>query len=242
LKYFESSSLFHHFYYFPSLDSTNSQCFKIKDKHNFVVLAEQQTRGKGRYNRTWVSPAEGNLYFSCCIHKPLVDFNELGILASYCVYEVLKKYNKHLYIKWPNDIIYRKKKICGILPETKFQNNSLKLIVIGIGINLFTDFSKVKNLKNIAVSLFNITDKKINRDKILTCILNLFEKYYLNFSAYKDRIILKWIDCIYHKNRDIQFRMKDKIIQGKLKKVNTDGSIVLQVGNKEMKYYFGEIA
>ena len=155
----DSSSLFKKIYFYKNIDSTNNKCFKLKDKNNFIVIADKQTRGRGRYDRNWHSPAGKNLYFSLLIHKPVLDYNEICILTSAAVLEVLEKYDPDICLKWPNDIIYKNKKISGILIERKFTGNILKFVVIGVGINIFTDFSRVNELKDIAVSLGEILEE-----------------------------------------------------------------------------------
>ena len=242
LSYIDNSSfLFKKVYFYKSIDSTNAKCFKIKNKDNFIVLVDKQTHGKGRFNRTWLSPQHGNLYFSFLIHNPILDHNELCVLVSYAVFEILEKYNSSIYIKWPNDIMYKKKKICGILIERRFKGNKLDFAVIGIGVNLFTDFSKISDLKEIANSLNQITDKKINRQIILIDFLKLFEKYYLNFSDFREEIIQAWIDKISSKNKIIHFKIKEKIIKGRLKEIKRDGAIIIEFNGKENIYHFGEI-
>ncbi len=236
-----SSLLFNKLYFYESVDSTNVKCAEIKYNKNFIVFADKQTSGKGRYNRTWESPQHDNLYFSFLIHVPLLDYNELCILVSYAVFEILEKYNPDIYIKWPNDIMHDNKKICGILIEREFKGNRLDFAVIGIGINLFTDFLKIPDLKEIAVSLGQISDEKIEKEIILIEFLKLFEKYYLHFPEFKNEIVRNWISRISDKNKIINFRLKDNIIKGRLKKVNRDGSIVIEAGGKENIFHFGEI-
>ncbi len=235
-----SSLLFKNIYFFKSIDSTNNQCFKIKDKNNFIVLAEKQFHGRGRYSRKWSSPC-GNLYFSFFIHKPAIDYNEIIMLTSQALIEVLKGFNRKLFLKWPNDIIYKNKKISGILIEREFKGSILKSLVVGIGINLFTDFQKILRFKDTAISLKDITGKNIEKEIIMISFLKLFEKYYNCFSDWKKVIIKKYRKNISGKNKKIHFKIAGNLIKGKLKKVNLDGSIVIESSGKDVTYSFGEI-
>lgn len=235
-----SSLLFKDIYFFKSIDSTNNQCFKIKNKNNFIILAGRQSQGRGRYSRKWSSPY-GNLYFSFFIHKPAIDYNEIVMLTSIALLEVLKKFNRKLYLKWPNDIIYKNKKISGILIEREFKGNILKSLVVGIGINLFTDFQKILHFKDTAISLKDITRKNIEKEIIMINFLKLFEKYYNCFSDWKKVIIKKYMKNISGKNKKIHFKIAGNLIKGKLKKVNHDGSIVIKSLRQEATYSFGEI-
>ena len=111
-----------------------------KLKSNFVIIADQQTRGKGRRGNTWFSPP-GNLY--CSIFFPLKrgypTFSEFSVITPVIISKVLENFldKKKISFKWPNDILLNGKKICGILLETKVLDN-ITALVIGIGVNLLS--------------------------------------------------------------------------------------------------------
>lgn len=257
LNYIKDSLLFKKIYFYKNIGSTNTRCFKIQNKNNFIVLAEKQTRGRGRYDRKWVSPAGKNLYFSLLVREPHIEYNKLCILTALAALETLTKYSTGIRLKWPNDIIYKNKKVCGILIERKFTGSKLDFTVIGIGINVSADFSRIPDLKKTAISLTDIIKghdsrpseikqgtagkKEINSEKILLDFLKLFERYYLHFPDMEVRITAKWAGKIAQKNEPIRFRIRDNVITGKFKKVNPDGSIVIETGGKENSYGFGEI-
>jgi BirA family biotin operon repressor/biotin-[acetyl-CoA-carboxylase] ligase len=235
------SSLFENLYYFDSIDSTNTRALKIQDKFNSLVVAEKQSAGKGRYDRKWESPENENLYFSIRLYKPELKYNQFCILISTCIYEVLKSYNEEIKIKWPNDIIYKEKKICGILNEQTFSGDKIESTVLGVGINLFTDFTHYKDLSNIAVSLKNITKQEIKPVDILINISKVFEQYYLNYKKEEKNIIEKWKSNIYHKEKIIQFKNHDQIIKGELINIHSNGSIDIKLDNRIKNCTFGEI-
>lgn len=157
--------------YFDILDSTNSYLYelgKIGEKEGTVVIAKQQTAGKGRSGRTFISP-EGNLYMSLLL-RPNLAVDMLKLLTPMCavcvvnaIYDVFKI---RCYIKWVNDIYYNKKKICGILTELNLKSNLADFAVIGIGVNVFNnDFGE--ELSKTAGSLLDCNESKLYSDKDL---------------------------------------------------------------------------
>ncbi|MBU1078032.1 MAG: biotin--[acetyl-CoA-carboxylase] ligase [Spirochaetes bacterium] len=236
-----SSLLFNKIFYYKTISSTNDKCFSTGGLKNFIVIADKQTAGKGRFNKKWISPASGSLYFSAYIYRPVIDYNDAVMLTSLAVVQVLRRYNREIRLKWPNDIIIKSKKVSGVLIEQSFEGIEPISLVIGVGINLFTDFSKIASLKDKALSLKDITEKEIEAGIIFRDIVELFEKYYIHFTKLKKKIIKDWKKCISGINKEVRFRMKDRIIKGRLIRVNNDGSVVIRSAKREMTYHFGEI-
>ena len=126
---------------YKKVTSTNDMAINlIKDKKNKYgfVYANTQTKGRGTRGKKWVSKI-GNLFGSIFfqLKKNYPPFNEFAIISPVIIANVLKKFckNKHISIKWPNDILVGKKKICGILQEV-ITINTKKFLIIGIGINI----------------------------------------------------------------------------------------------------------
>jgi BirA family transcriptional regulator, biotin operon repressor / biotin---[acetyl-CoA-carboxylase] ligase len=168
-----------------------------------VIIAEKQLRGRGRFERGWVSPENG-LWFTI-INKPatfLKNLPGITIMAAVSVFSVIKRTMfacgsnlcEKLKIKWPNDIYYNGKKLAGILCESEKLNNTLYLLT-GIGINVnFSAAAPIFSGLN-AVSLYDITGRLTNRNILLAHLLNEFEKNYSCFIKTGDTgIMLKKID------------------------------------------------
>lgn len=236
-----SSSLFHNLYHFPEIDSTNSQCFLNKDEKNFIVLSDKQTKGRGRFQRRWESSLEGNLYVSLCVLHAELEYHESVMLTAVSVLGVLKNLNQQISLKWPNDLMYQQKKVGGILIEREYIGENIEKLIIGLGINLFTDFSFNKELKYKAISLKYITSKEINREALLLDIIKCFEKNYYAFPLQKESLRNRWKDEIMKYGSQIQFKIDKKVIKGELKNINDDGSIVLLQNNKEYTFHVGEV-
>ena len=163
----------------------------------FLVVADQQTSGRGRHGHHWQSPPGVNLYFSLIFrpHWPMQRSNEIQFLCAVAAAEALKKYaHVEVNLKWPNDLRVGNKKIGGIILTTHAGDNSqTEYIVMGMGINLNMGKNKWPDeLKNIATSVREITGKEINRCEFLAKFLQELESLYqtLNqkgFSAIRDK-------------------------------------------------------
>ena len=144
-----------HLVCFDTLDSTNSEALRlIKDgrvQKNTVILANQQSEGRGRRNAQWISPA-GNLYMTI-VSKVAKSFlvGQLSFVAGLAIYDSVKEFSNfkgQLYLKWPNDVLLCEKKLGGILIES-FE----EYCAVGIGVNLIPVESLIEN---IAISLSDI--------------------------------------------------------------------------------------
>jgi BirA family biotin operon repressor/biotin-[acetyl-CoA-carboxylase] ligase len=127
--------------HFPVVTSTNTLAKEMllqQAPEGTVIWASQQTHGRGRLGRQWVSEL-GNIFTSIIIKPavPLSCVTQLSFVAAISVHEVLETYilNKTITLKWPNDVLIDGKKICGILIETEILEDNLIGVVIGIGMN-----------------------------------------------------------------------------------------------------------
>jgi BirA family transcriptional regulator, biotin operon repressor / biotin---[acetyl-CoA-carboxylase] ligase len=174
---------------------------KAEELNGLLILAEIQEKGRGRFNRQWISPA-GGLWFTIVLKTNIQEKNlpKITLLSSISIAEVLKKdYKIDIKIKWPNDIYSNNFKLCGILCETE-KIESLVFLNIGVGINVnnSTDEGYLTDIK--AISIKSILGKDILREVLLAKILKIFEKnydYYLKsgdfqkiFNKIKNHLIL----------------------------------------------------
>ena len=194
---------------FDTISSTNDYLLrkeKNKDKDIKICIAEEQTKGRGRRGKSWISPKFKNIYFSLSSYLKKEDLSGLSIAVALSVSKVLTKINVMSLIKWPNDLLVGNKKICGILIETA-KVGELTKVVIGIGINVNMEYSELIDQEWTSIKL----EKKqsVDRNSIITeminqlCItLNKFEQeefdYFLNKFTSLDLL------------KDKEFTLKDK--------------------------------
>jgi len=166
-------------------ESTNSVALKAGENgadSGTVIVAESQTEGRGRLNRSWISPPGMGLYFSLLLRPQLApeDLPKITLAAGLAICEAVEKeYPLSLQIKWPNDLLLAGRKLAGILTETGSISGAppgqTPYVVIGVGLNLYPPeggFSA--ELKNRVTALALHTDKKISADGLLTeCVSSI---------------------------------------------------------------------
>ena len=163
---------------FKKVKSTNLTAIRlIKSLNNEfgMIISEAQSKGKGQYGRKWIS-YKGNIFLSFFyklenINLPLNSLTKKNCLL---VKEVISKYyKKKITFKSPNDLLIKKKKICGILQE-KIEKSKKQYFVVGIGFNLI----RSPNIPNYpTTNLFEVTNQKINKKKFVKELKITFEKF-----------------------------------------------------------------
>ena len=160
---------------YKKTNSTNDIA-KQKIKKGFcqgLVFTEEQKKGRGQYGKKWIS-LKGNLFLSFFIEiNKQISLKKITYLNCQIIKKILSKlFKTKLTIKFPNDLLINKKKVCGILQET-ISNNDKKFIIIGIGINLIKN-PMIKNYPT--TNLLEETGIKISRFQLLNVIKEDFEK------------------------------------------------------------------
>lgn len=171
-----------------SVDSTNLQIKALGESgypEGTVVTAEEQTAGRGRRGRRWESPRGEALYMSVLL-RPRIETNQASMLTLIGALAVRRAVEDaaglQSLIKWPNDLVYQGKKICGILTEMYAGAEGIRYIVLGIGVNA-NQKEFPKELEDRAVSLNMILGREVDRECLAASILNRLEEYYLPFTA-----------------------------------------------------------
>ncbi len=169
------------FRHFKELDSTNNFAKELAAHDapsGTVVIADQQTAGKGRIGKSFYSP-KGNLYFSVIekLALPIAHMMSVTACTAAAVFLALKQFGVMTQIKWVNDLFLNQKKICGILSEGSFNAELLSMdyLVIGIGINLRHDPGCPEELRSIITDLETETGTCINKYDLLIEILKQLE-------------------------------------------------------------------
>jgi BirA family biotin operon repressor/biotin-[acetyl-CoA-carboxylase] ligase len=153
---------------------------KDDEEHGLVVVAKKQTCGRGRQGKVWESYDESGLWFSILI-KPnvsVLEIQTLTLILAVSMVEAIEKVTQiKCGIKWPNDLTYKGKKLCGILCESVFSGNYLQVVVAGIGLNV--NQKKFKDeLKDIAGSLRMYRNRRVDSDEILQTFITILNPYY----------------------------------------------------------------
>lgn len=172
--------------YFDKTDSTNTQAKILAEAgapHGTLVVADQQVGGKGRRGRSWVSPAGVSISMSILLRPeiPSASASMLTLVMALAAAEGIRKSTGlEAVIKWPNDLVVNKKKICGILTEMSTELTEIQYVIPGIGINV-NQTEIPEELRATGTSLYLEAGRKFNRSRIIAATMESFEKYYDRF-------------------------------------------------------------
>jgi BirA family biotin operon repressor/biotin-[acetyl-CoA-carboxylase] ligase len=143
-------------------------------KDGFVVLAEEQTAGRGRRGRSFFSPRGQNLYFTIVLDAPGERLRSLPIVVPLAVAEAIEEIAPGAAIKWPNDIWLGERKCCGMLIDLQ-QGAAGTTALVGIGINVNGDPTTQPELADTATSIAMATGKAVGREELLAGVMNRLE-------------------------------------------------------------------
>ncbi len=235
---------------FSSLDSTNTEAKRKLNNGvdaDFLIVAEEQTKGKGRLGRTFYSPAENGLYMSLALHNlnPDADTTLITTLAAVAVCQAIEELtDEKPQIKWVNDIFLNGKKICGILTEgiINLETQSIQSIILGIGLNVNLDESGIpEELKPIIGSLFEKKEQSASRNEIAAKIIQHFYRLYETMSSklfldeYRKRCFVL--------GKDVTFVLQKKHYEGRAIAIDDKGGLVVKLpDHSEKTLSYGEIS
>ena len=229
---------------FDTISSTNDYLLrkeKNKNKDIKICIAEEQTKGRGRRGKSWISPKFKNIYFSLNSYLKKEDLSGLSIAVALSVSKVLTKINVMSLIKWPNDLLVGNKKICGILIETA-KVGELTKVVIGIGINVNMENSELIDQEWTSIKL----EKKetVDRNPIITEMINQLCSTLNKFEQREfDYFIKKFtsLDLL----KDKEFTLKDKPYETFIGKgIDNKGLLIAQnlKDQRIVKFSSGEVS
>jgi len=219
---------------FESIDSTNQYLKTHKSDSTIqVCIAEAQTQGRGRLNRSWLSPFGKNIYLSLTykFKKDISALKGLSIITSLAIQETLAELPLPIkpMIKWPNDIYYQDEKISGSLIEIQAESNGYSCAIIGVGINVNMQTANQNDLNQPWTSLQLILGKPIDRNILCANLINNLIDTLIQFENKGDQhFINAWRQCDYLKDHTISFMAFDKKIKGIARGVDHNGHLLIE--------------
>lgn len=234
--------------FFDSIGSTNDEALVWANQGApdlSVIIADEQTMGRGRMDRPWFTPPGTALAFSLILRPTMEEKPHLARLvglAALSITEALQSLGLFPEIKWPNDILLNQRKVAGVLIELVWAGEDVICVVIGIGVNVLkravpdTDI-----LRFPGTSLEDALGNSVHREKVLRDILAAFNA--LRPQLGTDNFMNKWGEALAYRGRQVKVEMgADRTVAGRLEGILKDGSLRLRDDNgKSVTVQFGDV-
>ncbi len=234
------------FIYCDEVDSTNSVLLTSKDfnQNGTVLLAEYQSKGRGRKEREWVSNSGQNLTFSILLKENLNEntINLINFGASLAVAQAIENlFQLDVELKWPNDVLVGKKKIAGILLESTSKGNKINKVVVGIGVNVNQpNFPGKYEIQ--PTSIRREFKLPVSREKLLSELLNIYESILELVVDDPNKILNDWRERCKMIGEKIKIVEGEKIRTGVFEDIDQNGYLILKVGDKREKIHHGDVS
>ena len=228
-------------------DSTNEWCKRMSKEnveHGTLAVAEFQSAGKGRLGRKWTAP-EGSSVMMSILLKPEFEpqyASMLTLVMGLSVAQAVCELGVEVSIKWPNDIYWKDKKICGMLIENDLSGHNLYCSIIGIGINL--NQAVFRGDAPNPVSLFQIIGKEGDREEVLHRFLSIFYRYYLSLlqEEYED-IRIRYQSALYRREGYHAYRDEAGEFEACIHDIESTGHLLLALRDGSIRRYaFKEVS
>lgn len=223
--------------HFDSIGSTNDEARRLAGQgcsEGLVVIAEEQTSGRGRLGRKWTTPRFGAIAFSMVL-KPRIKPEEapgITLVMGTAVCRAIRKVTPlNAGIKWPNDIIINNKKVCGILTEMNAEIDAVNYIIIGVGINVNVD-EFPREINDIATSISIEAGRKISRKELICAIFLEFEGLYQEYKANGlKNIIGEFKLYSVTLGRRVTVKSVNESFEGEAVDIKQNGTLVIRLDN-----------
>lgn len=233
------------FYCFDRLESTNQTALTLAERgspEGTVVLANEQTKGRGRKGSHWYSPRDVNLYFSILLYPDLSRLQYLPFAAGLSVVRALETIGLKSDLKWPNDILVRGKKVSGVMIETSIEQSRLQHAVVGCGVNV-NDRMLPTELQESATSIALEKGSAISREALLASILLEFETLYEKIDG------MTWAEfslevekhSTYLNGSHVRILQDGEAFEGVTSGLDAYGGLILTSPSERRVFYAGEV-
>lgn len=239
--------------YLKQVDSTNNYLkgwvSQQKVEEGTVIYTYFQSAGKGQRGNSWESEDGKNILFSIILYPDMIDANEQFIVSqivSLAIVEVIQsklntKHKDSITIKWPNDIYWKNKKLCGILIENSLIGSNIKESIIGIGINI--NQTKFESNAPNPISLKQITGQDYELETLLAELQKKIMEYYTGFINKKTNLNKHYKDTLFRNKGFHLYNDGETNFNAKIKDIEPSGILVLETEDGEIRRFaFKEVS
>lgn len=232
-----------------SIDSTNAHLLAQSaagSPSGQVCLAEQQTAGRGRRGRQWISPFGTNIYLSILWRYPLapVELSGLSLAAGLAIVRVLASQGiADIGLKWPNDILWQERKLAGLLLEVTGESEGPSQVVLGVGLNTNLSQQQAEAIDQPWVDLATIPHgEKISRNRLAAKLINQLLEALDNFETCGlSPLLEEWRRHDLYHGKPVRLRMGNRVIDGIHHGIDETGALLLGNGGDVRAYHAGEV-
>ena len=223
-------------HYFSELTSTNAYARRVAEQgamEGEVVIAEQQTQGRGRLGRHWVSPPNVNLYFSVVLRPTLPPARAplITLMAAVALADTVGSFiSSPPVIKWPNDILVDGRKLAGILTESAGDSARIEFVILGIGVNLnFPQELMPDAIRERATSLMLHARKTVSREIFARRLIQDLDRCYgiLEESGF-GALAPRWEARFGLRGKRVRVEIVNEVLLGKATGIDRDGALIVQ--------------
>jgi len=219
-------------HYYARIGSTNDAARHMAEQgapEGALVIADEQTAGRGRMGRRWKSQPNANLIFSIIFRPTLAaEFAHRVVMA--CGLGIAEGCEQaapvKVDVKWPNDLLIGGKKLAGILPESAISGERLQWVVVGMGINVNQIFDAGDRLRETATSLRAETDQIANRAGLLACILSRLKEWHTHLDH--EQLLTAWRKRCVTLGQRIRVETRDGILTGEAVDISEKGDLLIK--------------
>ncbi len=239
-----------HVIFCDKVGSTNDLAKQMAGSGKFdpvgLVVAEEQTGGRGRFRRVWTSP-RGGIWMSLIV-RPKISVSSAGrvaLLAAVAVAEaIISTTSLPARIKWPNDILVNEKKVCGILTEMAAEPGLVEYLVVGIGLNSNFEADRIKAHRTPVTTIQSELGRPVERPKMISEIVRRFLSGLASLERKGDQTLIdRWRELSVTLGQDIRLQLAGQTVAGLAVDINDDGALVVDLASGERRVFTaGEVS
>jgi len=221
-------------YYLDTVGSTNDYARQLAESgaaDGTLVVADEQTRGRGRLDRRWLTPAGSALAFSLVLRPSPAEIERVGLFAPLCGVAVCAalrlEFGLAAEVKWPNDVLLERRKTCGVLVEAHWLGATLQSVIAGIGVNVArASVPPPGALLFPATCVEEQVGRPVARESLLAAVLAAFGSWRSRLGS--PAFLETWESWLAFKGEMVNVESAAGILSGRVLGVTPDGSLRLQ--------------